>query len=169
MKLPVSFPQVITDQGVAVVAALAEEIWTEHYTPIIGSAQVEYMLANIQSADAIRQQIDHEHFLYYLIESSNEPAGYIGVQLGDRELFLSKIYVRENERGRGLGRKAVQFVVDLATERNAEKISLTVNKNNEAAIRSYERFGFVNLGSTVKDIGGGFIMDDYRMELTLSK
>ena len=151
----------------ALVAALAREIWTEHYTPIIGAEQVEYMLTNIQSEPAIRQQIEHEHFLYFLIESGGEYVGYIGVQFGETELFLSKVYVRDSERRKGLGGEAVQFITDLARTRGAEKISLTVNKNNTIAIRSYERLGFENLGSTVKDIGGGFVMDDYRMELTL--
>lgn len=165
--MTVSFPKVKTDQDIILVAALAKEIWTEHYTPIIGSAQVEYMLANIQSERAIRRQIDHEGFLYFLIEANAAPAGYIGVQLNDTELFLSKIYVRASERGKGLGGEAVRFVTELAGKLGAEKISLTVNKNNTAAIGSYEKYGFRNLGSAVKDIGGGFVMDDYKMELTL--
>ena len=31
-------------EQIAAVAELAEEIWTQHYTPIIGPAQVLYML-----------------------------------------------------------------------------------------------------------------------------
>lgn len=165
--MTVAFPEVCTAHDVAMVASLAKEIWTEHYTPIIGSAQVEYMLANIQSEPAIRRQIDHKRFLYFLIESDHEPVGYIGVQRGDGELFLSKVYVRASERGRGLGGEAIRFVTALAKTLGAEKIALTVNKNNTAAIASYEKYGFRNLGSTVKDIGGGFIMDDFRMELEL--
>ncbi|MDX1512114.1 MAG: GNAT family N-acetyltransferase [Gammaproteobacteria bacterium] len=165
--MPITFPEVKTDEDVALTAGLAKEIWTEHYTPIIGAAQVEYMLANIQSEAAIRQQIDHERFLYFLLEQNGEPVGYIGVQLGETELFLSKIYVRGSERRKGLGGEAVRFVTELARKRGMEKISLTVNKHNTAAIRSYEKLGFENLGSTVKDIGGGFVMDDYRMELAL--
>lgn len=162
-----SFSQVVTSDDLAAVAALAKEIWTEHYTPIIGRAQVEYMLGNIQSEHAIQRQIDDDRFLYFLIENGGTPVGYIGVQLGETELILSKIYVRESERGRGLGREALDFVIELARRRGAEKISLTVNKHNVTAIRSYERYGFENLGSTVKDIGGGFIMDDFKMELKL--
>ena len=167
LTLPASFVQVVTNDDLALVAALAKEIWTEHYTPIIGRAQVDYMLGNIQSEHAIQQQIDRENFLYYLIETEGTFVGYIGVQLGDKELFLSKVYVRESERGKGLGGEAICFVTGLARRRGAEKISLTVNKNNTVAIRSYEKYGFNNLGSTVKDIGGGFVMDDYRMELKL--
>lgn len=167
LTVPASFLQVVTNDDLATVASLAKEIWTEHYTPIIGSAQVDYMLGNIQSEHAIQHQIDRENFLYYLIETEGTPVGYVGVQLGDKELFLSKVYVRKSKRGKGLGSEAVWFVTELARRRGAEKISLTVNKNNIVAIRSYERYGFKNIGSTVKNIGGGFVMDDYRMELKL--
>ena len=34
-------------------ALLAEAIWREYYTPIIGEAQVAYMLEHFQSAEAI--------------------------------------------------------------------------------------------------------------------
>ena len=44
------------------------------------------------------------------------------------------------------------------------KITLTVNKNNAIAIEAYRKMGFENAGSIVTDIGGGFVMDDYKME-----
>ena len=44
------------------VVELAKEIWTEHYVPIIGIEQVEYMLAKSQSFDAISNQIANEGF-----------------------------------------------------------------------------------------------------------
>ncbi|MCL2082368.1 MAG: hypothetical protein FWH04_03910 [Oscillospiraceae bacterium] len=37
----------------AEISVLAGEVWREHYTPIIGSEQVEYMLAKLQSAKQI--------------------------------------------------------------------------------------------------------------------
>jgi len=40
---------------------------------------------------------------------------------------------------------------------------LTVNKDNADSIAFYRRVGFRIAGSSVMDIGGGFVMDDYRM------
>jgi len=40
---------------------------------------------------------------------------------------------------------------------------LTVNKDNADSIAFYRRVGFGIAGSSVTDIGGGFVMDDYRM------
>ena len=51
--------------------------------------------------------------------------------------------------------------------RGFEAMYLTVNKYNELGIRAYEGTGFETIDSVETDIGGGFIMDDYIMELKL--
>jgi hypothetical protein len=42
-----------------------------------------------------------------------------------------------------------------------------VNKYNSQPIAVYEKLGFRVVAAVVQDIGGGFVMDDYRMEKTL--
>lgn len=151
------------ESEIEVVVNLAYEIWNEHFTPIIGKAQVDYMLEKFQSGRAISEQIENG-FLYYLIRINNDSIGYLGIHPKKDELFLSKIYIRSSERGRGYGRKAIQFLEKLAREKGLKKIALTVNKNNTDTIKAYEKFGFKNVGSVVQDIGNGFVMDDCGME-----
>lgn len=154
----------VTDKDmIEVVADLAAEIWTEHYTPIIGSGQVEYMLDKFQSCHAITKQID-EGFLYYLIEDGGQYVGYFAVEPKEGLLFLSKIYVRASQRGKGLGRDAFDFIEETAVKMGLKKIALTVNKNNSVTIDIYLRLGFVNKGPIVTDIGNGFVMDDFLLE-----
>jgi ribosomal protein S18 acetylase RimI-like enzyme len=149
-----------------IIETLAREIWTEHYIPIIGRQQVDYMLARFQSKEAIVEQIA-SGVLYFLMEEGYYYIGYFAVQPGAEELFLSKIYVRSSHRARGYGKRAVQFMETIARGRGLGKIVLTVNKNNIGAIRAYEKVGFKNVGSLVQDIGSGFVMDDYKMEKTV--
>ena len=163
-----NYIQVSTDKQIQQVAALAREIWTEHFTPIIGRAQVEYMLETIQSEDAITDQIRNHNFRYYLLEDSAQPIGYCGIVLKPGELFLSKLYILKPMRGKGLARKAIEFIESIAREHQLDKITLTCNKNNTGPIAAYEKLGFVNTGSIVADIGHGFIMDDYGMKLDLT-
>jgi ribosomal protein S18 acetylase RimI-like enzyme len=158
--------EVSTAKQMAFVESLARAIWTEHYIPIIGREQVDYMLARYQSRQAVEEQIA-SGVLYFLIEENHSFIGYIAVQPRGEELFLSKIYLQASRRAKGYGKKAVQFVETLARERGLRKIVLTVNKNNTGAIRAYEKIGFRNVGSLVQDIGSGFIMDDYAMEKTV--
>lgn len=155
--------QVTTDSQILAVADLAREIWTEHFTPIIGVGQVEYMLANIQSADAIGRGIRQEGFDYFLINEGMDDVGYFAISADDNELFLSKLYIRSACRGKGLGRKALDHIERVGRDNGLETVWLTVNKYNSKVIDIYKKVGFVIESENVKDIGGGFIMDDYKM------
>jgi RimJ/RimL family protein N-acetyltransferase len=141
---------------------LAYQIWHEHYTPIIGKGQVDYMLTEFQSSKAITEQINNE-VLYFLAELDNRPIGYMSVEIKEQELFLSKFYLLLNERGNGYARNMIKFIDQLSIEKNLNTISLTVNRNNTDSIKIYEQLGFVKYGTVITDIGNGFVMDDYKM------
>jgi ribosomal protein S18 acetylase RimI-like enzyme len=149
------------------VAQLADEIWREHYIPIIGIKQVDYMLSKFQSSQAISHQISEEGYIYYLISEGNKNLGYISVKEKDKELFVSKVYIHSDYRGKGFGRQAINFIQNKANELKLDRITLTVNKNNTNSIKVYEKLGFKNRGSIIQDIGKGFVMDDYKMEMVI--
>ena len=151
------------ENQIETIEGLACKIWNEHFTPIIGKAQVSYMLEKFQSKKAITEQIENG-FLYFLIKNNNEHIGYIGVLPEENRLFLSKLYIASAERGKGHGRKAIKFLEALAIEKGLNKISLTVNRNNSATVKTYKKLGFEIRGSIVQDIGKNFVMDDYKME-----
>lgn len=58
---------------------------------------------------------------------------------------LSGIVVREDERGRGLGRAAVTAAVRQALADRGAPVTLHVRADNEAAIRTYHAAGFVDM------------------------
>jgi len=154
--------RVSDNNQIEIIEELAYEIWNEHFIPIIGKAQVDYMLEKFQSKKAITEQIENG-FLYFLIKNDKNHIGYIGVLPEENNLFLSKLYISSAERGKGYGRKAIEFLENLAIEKDVRKILLTVNRNNLGTVEMYKKLGFVNLGSIVKDIGNNFVMDDYEM------
>ena len=151
---------------IATVETLAREIWLEHYTPIIGVNQVEYMLECFQTSAAIAGQI-RNGCRYYLIEKDGNAIGYVAFEPRASELFLSKLYVRTSERKQGYGRMALACAEAFARRRGLKTIFLTVNRNNTSSIRAYEKMGFAKSASLATDIGGGFTMCDYRMEKKL--
>jgi len=162
MFIPVS-----SAQDIGQVAALANEIWREHYTPIIGEAQVTYMLDKLHSAETIAEEILSKNFSYFLLREGEDSFGYLGIQMNGQEAFLSKIYIASRRRGRGDGKVAMNFAGQFAREQGASVMSLTVNKHNTNTIEAYYKMGFVKTGEKVADIGGGYFMDDYLMELRL--
>jgi len=162
-----SILHVTTQRDIEDVAALAHRIWKQHYVPIIGLAQVEYMLERFQSASAIAQQIEagHEYFLIHPTDDVGA-VGYMDVviQPSANKLFLSKLYVADEVRGRGFGRQLFDHAIMLARQRKLATLWLTVNKFNPS-LHIYLQWGMVNTGSIVKGIGGGFVMDDFQLEM----
>ncbi|ACV26438.1 GNAT family N-acetyltransferase [Kangiella koreensis] len=150
------------------IAQLAASIWREHYTPIIGSAQVEYMLDKYQSVSAMAEQITDGVF-YYNVVLDDELVGYLSFYSNGEALFLSKIYVSSMHRGKGIGRQAMEFVIEQAKSMDLPKVQLTVNKYNTGSIEAYKRMGFKIVDEVVVDIGRGFVMDDYVMEIFLNE
>ena len=145
------------------IEALAEIIWREHYTPIIGIEQVDYMLEKFQSVETMQSQID-EGYSYYLVHKNNTPVGYFSIQKRDDAMFLSKLYVLKFNRGQGIGKASMDYITQQAKATACSKITLTVNRNNENTINAYGALGFENVGELVADIGNGFVMDDYLLE-----
>ncbi len=145
------------------IAVLGKIIWTEHYTPIIGSEQVTYMLAKFQSEIAIKNQVQ-EGTEYYIINLEDTSVGYLSFYKKDHSLFLSKLYVLGTERGKGIGKSAMLFLEEKRVGINCKSISLTVNKYNTDSIKAYEKMGFEKIDSVVMDIGNGYVMDDYVMK-----
>jgi len=66
---------VTIEKAIDEVAKLAEEIWRDHYTPIIGAAQVDYMLTRFQSADAVKKPIGGGFYMDdFIMEKEIAPA-----------------------------------------------------------------------------------------------
>jgi len=156
----------VSESQIFELCEFAKEIWTEHYLPIIGQKQIDYMLDKFQSERAVKNQIN-DGYLYYFIKADSEKCGYIALHPENDSLFLSKFYIHKSFRGNGIGKRTFDFVKDLAGQFNLSKIKLTVNKYNSDSVSIYEKLGMKNVDSVVSDIGNGFVMDDYIFEYSL--
>ncbi|MDR1692720.1 MAG: GNAT family N-acetyltransferase [Oscillospiraceae bacterium] len=153
-----------------VISALAGEIWREHYTPLIGEEQVAYMLIKYQSPKQIVEDIRSHNYTYFTAKrvKTEDLVGYCACQPREGHLFLSKIYVRSDHRGNGISRSFLEEAIALCRRvYTLDRIRLTVNKHNGTAITVYKKWGFTVADSVKTDIGEGFFMDDYVMELRL--
>lgn len=102
----VKLKAVHSDEQIEAVARLAYEIWNEHFPPIIGQAQVDYMVEKYQSATALVEQIDNG-YQYYLIQNNSNLVGYVGVNpdKNTNQMQLSKFYIIKTMRGNGIGKR----------------------------------------------------------------
>ncbi len=149
------------EDDVPTLRALAERIWWEYYPPIIGAAQVEYMLGCMYSEETIQREL-REGVVWELVLNEEEPIGFYSVTPGtEGSAKLNKLYLLPELHGRGRGQAMIERACATARHLGARELLLQVNKGNERALRAYERSGFRRVKEAVFDIGGGFVMDDY--------
>ncbi len=145
------------------ISKMANEIWHEYFKSIIGQEQTEYMLMRFQTERKILEQMD-SGYQYGFIFDGDRKIGYFAVHPEGDSLFISKIYIYKDERGKGLGSEAIEDILDLGKSLGMRRAYLTVNVNNALACKAYERNGFTIEKDVKKDIGDGFIMDDHIYE-----
>jgi diamine N-acetyltransferase len=145
------------------LAALAREIWYAHYPAIIGTAQIEYMLGQRYGLDVVREELRREGLWWSKLMVGEEMAGFASYFLAAAEMKIDKLYVHPCHQRRGYGGMMIAHIREVARLRGCSRLVLAVNKHNQSAIAAYLKHGFHIAEAVVKDIGDGFVMDDYVM------
>ncbi len=118
---PVELVPADTPALLAELSALAHVIWHQHYAPIIGREQVEYMLAEGYSEAALaRQWAAGTRFT--LARHDARYVGFAAVSLDPVDAamaWLDKLYVHIDARGLGVGRRLVARAAAQAREADA--------------------------------------------------
>lgn len=153
------------EKAVREMSDMASEIVREHYDPIIGKAQNDYMIGKFQSVEAVRDQLAHG-YQYYFVSIGGRRIGFLAFYPKESCMYLSKFYLYRAERGKGFARQMLDFVIRKAREAGLPSIELNVNRNNSAVL-VYEKLGFERIRTEKNDIGSGYFMDDYVYALKL--
>lgn len=158
-------------KGLEQIERLASLTWHEHYGQLLSRGQIDYMLAKFLTVDTMTEQMRHENYSYFLImdDTDRKPAGFLALQRCSDHILLSKVYLLKEFRGKGYGSQAFDFTGDMARRAGVDKVCLTVNKHNTGSYEIYLRRGFKVVDEAVTDIGEGYVMDDYIMELNLKQ
>jgi len=159
----------LAEADVGAVAVLAREIWHAHYPGIISVAQIEYMLAQRYDPAVIRAELARPDVWWFVLRLDGGIVAYMALQKeGDAALKIDKLYVHPAAQRRSCGGRLIAQAETLARREGCNELELAVNRNNTNAIAAYRKHGFTVREAVVKDIGGGFVMDDYLMVKTLN-
>lgn len=161
------FVEVKTEAQFVTLAALADNVYHEYYSSLLSAEQIDYMVEKFLSFSVLHNQAENENYRFYLVQEDGVFAGFTAVQPQGDKLFLSKLYITKEFRGKGYGRRTLDFVMSEAKRENLKSVYLTVNRGNASSIAVYEKYGFKKIREQDADIGNGFVMDDYVMEKTI--
>ena len=149
---------------------LAHEIWLPTFSPFIEEPRLSILFEGMYGEKALAKVFNNPLYHLYIVYYKNEPKGYMAlVKEEDGSYKLDKIYVHPQLQGKGLGTQLMRFALSRASEDNAHKIWLRVNRKNSGAIRLYQREGYKIVRSVDIPAGNGFVYDDYILEKEISK
>jgi ribosomal protein S18 acetylase RimI-like enzyme len=84
---------------------------------------------------------------------------------GVGKVDIISVYVTGRERGRGISRMLMEALTQqISEDPSVEVMSLTVNRDQSAAVALYTALGFVIVGETSSEMGDGRIHDEYMMQ-----
>lgn len=159
--------EIFSDADVRRMVKVAETVWREANVVFCTPEQVEYMIERFQSFEAVQGQL-LQGYRYFVFEEEGDIVAYFGVQPQGERLFLSKFYILKEYRGQGIFSAGLDVMKKLCQESEMNAIYLTVNRNNGHAYEVYLKKNFKVIEEAVVDIGCGFVMDDYIMQLDLN-
>ena len=128
---------------------------------ITESDKSEYlkMADEFYSSEAVSHSIPKEYFVnafneaikgspfieLYILEQEGVAAGYAAVAVtfttggGGKTLWLDELYIREQFRGKGLGRSVLKY---FQSDKSVKRIRLEITPDNKGAERLYKSEGF---------------------------
>lgn len=156
------------EKDISTISNLAEQIWPQTYSAYISETQLRFMLDKMYNQVELLSQLQNGHV--FLIASENGKnvgfAGFSIIEPKNNRYKLHKLYVLPEMQGKGVGKTLMNKVINLVIHEGGKTLQLNVNRNNSAK-HFYLKAGF-NIKETVNiDIGNGFFMNDYVMEIML--
>ena len=158
--------QKIAEQDIPLIRQLTFQVWPQTYAALLTPQQIEYMLDLMYSEESLRRQMS-EGAQFIAVYDAGEPVGFASYQQIKPAVYkLHKLYVLPSQQGKGTGRFMIDWIINEITPLGARALQLQVYKKNKAK-SFYEKLGFAVIKDINIDIGNGFFMDDYLMQIEL--
>ena len=154
----------------SIVGSLAHDIWHRYYPSIISKAQIDYMLRQRYSADAMEERFKIRGTTMLIAWLGPLAVGFAVQSIPEDtldEVTLDAFYLHPDHHRRGLGRVFMEQVVDHLHHQPRNTLALNVNRRNITAINFYFRQGFIIRSAVDVNLGHGFVGDDFVMARAL--
>jgi GNAT superfamily N-acetyltransferase len=156
-----------TAADIPLIRQLTFAIWPDTYSDVISKEQIAYMLEMMYNPATLQKQMEEEGCTFIIVYDEKEPVAFASYNETEPQIWkLNKIYILPFQQGKGTGKFIINYIVDEIKTKHAKALQLQVNRQNKAK-DFYERLGFKIIQTADFDIGNGYFMNDYVMELEL--
>ncbi len=155
-------------EDINIITNIAMAVWPGTYVPIIGEAQVAYMLDRFYSDASLAAQMERGD-TFIICYDGERPIGFASFgEVATDTYKLHKLYVLPETQGTGIGRVLLDHIQTAVKNAGCTRLQLNVNRHNEGAKGFYARMGFATIYDEDIDIGNGFFMNDHVLELRVA-
>jgi diamine N-acetyltransferase len=152
---------------IPLIRALTFAIWPQTYAALLTPEQIDYMLQMMYSEASLQKQMEADGCTFIIVYDNNEPVAFAAYKPTTPPVWkLEKIYVLASQQGKGTGKFIINYIVDEIKLQDAKALQLQVKRDNPAQ-HFYTKLGFTIIDTADFDIGNGYFMKDYIMELAL--
>jgi GNAT superfamily N-acetyltransferase len=159
---------IATVEDFETIRSIAHTTWPVTYGEILSKEQLNYMLDKMYSNTTLMDNLNQGH-RFILAEENSICLGFAAFELhylSEKCTRLHKIYLLPEAQGKGIGKMLLAEIRAVAKENHCETISLNVNRFNKA-YAFYKKMGFEVVAEEDLDIGNGYLMEDYQMEMKI--
>ena len=159
--------QFASPQDLPIIAALAHSIWPDAYKEILSKEQLTYMLNKFYSKESLEKQLNDLQHQFIIAYENEEPIGFASFSNVEPKRYrLHKLYISTSLQHKGIGKEILITIFKAIASTEPVVMELNVNRQN-TAIAFYKKMGFTIVKEEDIDIGNGYFMNDYVMEVVI--
>jgi diamine N-acetyltransferase len=156
-----------TEQHIALIQQVAYVTWPHTFGSLLSEQQLAYMLDWMYSTESLQKQMQEQGHRFLIAMKDNECCAYVSYELNHKKpgtTKIHKLYILPQSQGGGIGRILLDAVAGIAVKEHNSVITLAVKRDN-SAVDFYKKLGFEVIDSVDIEIGDGFFMRDFIMEV----
>lgn len=149
----------------AIIAEIAElkkvciDAYSKNFYHHWNEGGLEWYLEREFSIEKLKSDLSDKETEYYFVKNDSKNVGFLKIRYGTKEdllleetVELEKIYVLPEYKGMGIGKVALNEIIEKIKEQGVKNLFLCVIDTNTTAIAFYEKLGFIFHSKTILNI-----------------
>ena len=142
------------EEDLAVIQKLGRETYDETFRSMNTPLTMKKYLDEAFCDEKLLSELRNPASRFFFVYSDNRLSGYLKINFAPAQsdindpdsLEIERIYVKGEYKGRGIGKKLMNYAIDLASAEDKKYVWLGVWEKNESAIGFYKKSGFTEKG-----------------------
>jgi ribosomal protein S18 acetylase RimI-like enzyme len=130
--------------------SFSKKTFYHFFGPLNDNANMDAYASTAFTHQRMLEELSNANSEFYFVMDENLIAGYLKLNFNDAQnefkesdaMEIERIYVSEDQIGKGVGKQLLDFAIDIAQSRQFSYLWLGVWEHNHRALKFYERNGF---------------------------